>query len=77
MGIVHHSRTVEMCWTSRICDRCATEHPETFSGHVRGAMPLPKSWTQVGDEVLCFRCRRDDQNKIKRAKRTVAKAPNT
>lgn len=74
MGIVHHIRTVEMCWTSRICDRCGTEHPETFSGHVQGAMPLPPNWKQHGDAVICYRCARDDTNAARREKRKTSKA---
>lgn len=74
MGIVHHVRTVEMCWTSRICDNCGTEHPETSSGHVQGPMKAPKHWAQRGDEVICFRCYNDEQNEIRRMKRATRKA---
>ena len=74
MGVVHHVRTVEMIWTSRICDQCGSEHPETFSGHVHGPIALPPAWKQRGDEVICYACQRDNKNEARRQKRKTTKS---
>jgi len=37
-------------------------------------MPLPPNWQQKGDDVICWRCRRVNQNEARREKRKAAKA---